>query len=118
MGDCAQTAVYRLSDQKEGNAKIGTAKYRWAKFTAECGSVKSEGTLDAVLDYSFSLKSIFIFRFLLAPILSVSESTNDTFCNSIPLVRSLISPYLLISRPHLKRPALLYHGIIIQLRLD
>ena len=63
MGDCAQTAVYRLSDQKEGNAKIGTAKYRWVKFTAECGSVKFERTWDAVLDYFFSLKSIYICRF-------------------------------------------------------
>lgn len=29
MGDCAQTAVYRLTDQKEGNVKIGNTKYRW-----------------------------------------------------------------------------------------
>lgn len=27
LGDCAQTAVYRLSDQKEGNPKLGAAKY-------------------------------------------------------------------------------------------
>lgn len=27
LGDCAQTAVYRLSEQKEGNAKMGTVKY-------------------------------------------------------------------------------------------
>jgi hypothetical protein len=27
MGDCAQTAVYRLSDQKEGTSKVGQAKY-------------------------------------------------------------------------------------------
>ena len=27
LGDCAQTAVYRLSDRKEGNAKFGAVKY-------------------------------------------------------------------------------------------
>eukprot|EP01039_Chlorochromonas_danica_P011686 gene11686-13114_t len=27
LGECAQTAVYRLSDRKEGDAKIGNAKY-------------------------------------------------------------------------------------------
>eukprot|EP00596_Hydrurales_sp_CCMP1899_P000893 CAMPEP_0119043022 /NCGR_PEP_ID=MMETSP1177-20130426/16353_1 /TAXON_ID=2985 /ORGANISM="Ochromonas sp, Strain CCMP1899" /LENGTH=300 /DNA_ID=CAMNT_0007010187 /DNA_START=188 /DNA_END=1087 /DNA_ORIENTATION=- len=27
MGDCAQTAVYRLSDQKDGNTKLGLAKF-------------------------------------------------------------------------------------------
>ena len=32
MNDCAQTAVYRLSDQKEGNVKIGTTKYRYFTF--------------------------------------------------------------------------------------
>jgi len=29
MGDCAQTAVYRLSEQKEGEAKLGAVKYRY-----------------------------------------------------------------------------------------
>ena len=29
MGDCAQTTVYRLTDQKEGNVKIGNTKYRY-----------------------------------------------------------------------------------------
>ena len=29
MSDCAQTSVYRLSDVKEGNPKIGSAKYRF-----------------------------------------------------------------------------------------
>ena len=28
MGDCAQTAVYRLSEQKEGDSKLGAVKYR------------------------------------------------------------------------------------------
>jgi hypothetical protein len=27
LGECAQTAVYRLSDKKEGSAKLGAAKY-------------------------------------------------------------------------------------------
>ncbi len=27
LGECVQTAVYRLSDRKEGDPKMGSAKY-------------------------------------------------------------------------------------------
>jgi hypothetical protein len=37
LGECLQTAVYRLSDKREGDPKLGNAKYRygvicWASF--------------------------------------------------------------------------------------
>ena len=28
IGECVQTAVYRLSEKKEGDPKLGTMKYR------------------------------------------------------------------------------------------
>lgn len=28
LGECAQTAIYRLSDKKEGDPKMGNVKYR------------------------------------------------------------------------------------------
>lgn len=31
MGDCAQTAVYHLSERREGDAKRGLVKYRCAQ---------------------------------------------------------------------------------------
>jgi hypothetical protein len=30
LGECLQTAVYRLSDKREGDPKLGNAKYRYA----------------------------------------------------------------------------------------
>lgn len=29
LSECAQTALYRLSDRKEGDSKLGTVKYRY-----------------------------------------------------------------------------------------
>jgi hypothetical protein len=29
LGECLQTAVYRLSDKREGDPKLGNAKYRY-----------------------------------------------------------------------------------------
>ena len=37
MGDCAMTARYRLSDYKEGDSKLGTAKYRCGEAMGEEG---------------------------------------------------------------------------------
>lgn len=33
LGECMQTAVYRLSERKEGDAKMGAVKYRCARVT-------------------------------------------------------------------------------------
>lgn len=38
VGECMQTAVYRLSERKEGDAKMGNAKYRYNIFSLQCCS--------------------------------------------------------------------------------
>lgn len=57
MGDCAQTAVYRLSEQKEGDAKMGASKYsfKWGTRPVMELSLASYGKHSGVLWCCFAL---------------------------------------------------------------
>lgn len=40
LGECLQTALYRLSDKREGDPKLGNAKYRYNSFYSTATSVR------------------------------------------------------------------------------
>lgn len=57
MGDCAQTAVYRLSEHKEGDANMGALKYsfKWGTRPVMELSLASYGKHSGVLWFCFAL---------------------------------------------------------------
>ena len=60
MTGCAQTAVYRLSDVKEGNAKASSAKYRLDRQT-DRQTHRQEDLIQLYNVFKYSVISIFSF---------------------------------------------------------